>query len=245
MLKDEKYFEAFKRNLLVTATTPGCEEILNGDYKPENTDDNRELFRQKQYFMYSVFNKVLQSDRGKTIVRKYAPSLDAQSVWRDFESHMSASSKGLSERCTLHAYVSTTVYDRSWKGTTEQFVLHFHEQFRQLDEVTPSKEHLPHSVRLTLLQTAVRSVPELRIVETMEEYMSLTNSSSGQVSITYDKYFMMLQNACNRYDKNLKQKPSATSRAVYQHELVDDPGIQDKEDDYLDDSFAPDGIDTP
>ena len=39
--------------------------------------------------MYSVFNKVLQSDMGKTIVRKYAPSLDAQSVWRDFESHMS------------------------------------------------------------------------------------------------------------------------------------------------------------
>ena len=33
-LKDEKYFEAFKRNLLVTATTNGCEEIVEGDYKP-------------------------------------------------------------------------------------------------------------------------------------------------------------------------------------------------------------------
>ena len=125
--------------------------------------------------MYSVFNKVLQSDMGKTIVRKYAPSLDAQSVWRDFESHMSTSSKQLNERLRLHAYESTTVYDRSWKGTTEQFVLHFNEQFRQLDEVTPLKEHLPHSIRLTLLQTTVRSVPELKIVETMEEYMSLTN----------------------------------------------------------------------
>ena len=92
--------------------------------------------------MYSVFNKVLQSDMGKTIVRKYAPILDAQSVWRDVESHMSTSSKGLNERCRLHAYVSTTVYNRSWKGTTEQFVLHFHEQFRQLDEVTPLEEQL-------------------------------------------------------------------------------------------------------
>ena len=43
MLKDEKYSEAFRRNLLVTrrnllvtATTHGCKEILNGDYKPEN-----------------------------------------------------------------------------------------------------------------------------------------------------------------------------------------------------------------
>ena len=86
------------------------------------------------------------------------------------------------------------------KALWNNFILHFHKQFRQLDEVTPLKEHLLHSVRLTLLQIAVRSVPELRIVETMEEYMSLTNSSSGQVSITYDKYFMMLQNACIRYD---------------------------------------------
>ena len=120
----------------------------------------------------------------------------------------------------MHAYVSTTVYDRSWKGTTEQFVLNFHELFGQLHEVTPLNEHLPHSVRLTLLQTAVRSVPEFRIVETMEECISLTNSSSGQVSITYDKYFMILQNACFRCDKK--------SRAVCQHGLDDDPSIQMK-----------------
>ena len=50
--------------------------------------------------MYSVFNKVLHSDMGKIIVRKYGPALDAQSVsvWRDFETHMSTSSKGLNER---------------------------------------------------------------------------------------------------------------------------------------------------
>ena len=82
------------------------------------------------------------------------------------------------------------------KVLLNKFVLHFHEQFRQLDEVTPLEEHLPHSVRLTLLQTAVRSIPKLRIVKTMEEYMSLTQSYSGQYSLTYDKYFMMLQNAC-------------------------------------------------
>ena len=79
----------------------------------------------------------------------------------------------------------------------------------------------------------------------MEEYMPLTHSSSGHFSITYDKYFMMLQNACIRYDKTLKQKPSTTSRAVYEHELDEDSSVHDEEDDYLDDSFAPDGIDIP
>ena len=48
------------------------------------------------------------------------------------------------------------------------------------------------------------------------------------------KYFMMLQNACIRYHKTLKHKPSTTSRAAYQHEVDDDPGIHDEE-----------GIDTP
>ena len=74
MIKDEKYFEAFKRNLLVTATTHGCEQILEGDYVPGYDDNSLEFFKQKQYFMYSVFNKVLWSDIGKTIVRKYAPT---------------------------------------------------------------------------------------------------------------------------------------------------------------------------
>ena len=246
VLQDEKCFEAFKRNLLVTATTHDCEEVLDGTYRPENTRDSHELFKQKKYFMYSVFNKVLQSDMGKSIVRKYAPPLDAQSVRREFESHMSTSSKGLNERCRLHAYVSTTVYDRSWKGTTEQFVLHFHEEFRQLDEVTPLEEHLPHSVRLTLLQTAVRSIPELRIVETMGEYMSLTHSYNGQYSLTYDKYFMMLQNACIRYDKTLKHNPTPTSRTVYQHGTADDdPPMCKDEEDYSGDDNTPDGIDAP
>ena len=99
ILKDEKYFEAFKRNVLVTATTHDCEEILDGNSKPENNNENKEHFKPKKYFMYRVFNKVLQSDMGKTIVRKYAPTWDAQSVWRDIESHMSTSSEGLNERC--------------------------------------------------------------------------------------------------------------------------------------------------
>ena len=135
----------------MTVTTHNCEEVLDPHYMPGHDEDSQELFEQKQYFMYSVFNKVLQSNMGKPVVRRHAPTLNAQSVWREFESHMSTSSKGLNERHRLHAYISTTVHDQSWNSTTEQFVLHFHEQFRQLDELTPLDEQLPHSVRLTHL----------------------------------------------------------------------------------------------
>ena len=45
--KDEKYFETSERTLLVTATTHDCEEILDGNSKPENTRDSQELFNKR------------------------------------------------------------------------------------------------------------------------------------------------------------------------------------------------------
>ena len=48
ILKDERYFEAFKRNLLVTATTHGCEAVLDGTFRPPNSRDDQELFQQKK-----------------------------------------------------------------------------------------------------------------------------------------------------------------------------------------------------
>ena len=151
--------------------------------------------------MHSVFNQCLLSDMGKTIVRKHLDNMNVQWVWEEFATHMTTSSKGKAEKRRLHTYVTTTVLDKSWKGTTEQFILHFNEQFRQLDEVSPPEESLPYATRLTLLQTAVHNIPELRMVETMEEFISLSSSTPGP-TMGYDNYLTLLQNACIRYDSN-------------------------------------------
>ena len=134
-LKDEKYYESFKRSVLVTARAHDCEEILQPTIRPKGDADSLELFRLKNDFMYSVFNKCLLSDMGKTIVRKHLDNMNAQQVWEEFATHMTTSSKDKAEKRRLHTYVTTTVLDKSWKGTTEQFILHFNEQLRQLDEV--------------------------------------------------------------------------------------------------------------
>ena len=220
-LKDEKYYESFKRSVLVTARAHDCEEILQPTFRPRGDADNLELFRLKNDFMYSVFNKCLLSDMGKTIVRKHLDNMNAQRVWEEFATHMTTSSKGKAEKRRLHTYVTTTDLDKSWKGTTEQFILLFNEQFRQLDEVSPPEESLPYTTRLTLLQTAVHSIPELRMVETMEEFISLSSSTPGP-TMGYANYLTLLQNACIRYDSNLKSRPSPASRAAYQHELSPD-----------------------
>ena len=60
-LKDEKYYESFKRSVLVTARAHDCEEILQPTFRPRGDADSLELFRLKNDFMYSVFNKCLLS----------------------------------------------------------------------------------------------------------------------------------------------------------------------------------------
>ena len=207
--------------MLVTASAHACEEILQPTFRPRGDADSLELFSLKNDFKYGVFNKWLLSDIGKTIVRKHLDNMNAQRVWEEFATHMTTSTKGKPEKRILHTYITPSVLDKSWKGTTEQFILHFNEQFRQLDEDSPPEESLPYTTGLTLPQTAVHNIPELRMVETMEEFISLSSSIPGP-TMGYDNYLTLLQNACIRYDSNLKSRPSPASRAAYQHDLSHD-----------------------
>ena len=154
--------------------------------------------------MFSVFNANLQTDMGKTIVRRHLANTDAQSVWKELSEHMRTSSKGASEKRRLTQYVTNTVLDDNFKCTIEQFVLHFNEQFSQLDEISEDSEKLPITVKLTLLQTAVRSINDLRIVETLVEFQSTTHGHGSTTSLSYETYYDLLINACVRYDKSKK-----------------------------------------
>ena len=219
-LKDERYFDGFKRSLLIVAKTHECNEVLDPNYTPGSVPEEQELFEAKQTFMFSVFNANLQTDMGKTIVRRHLANTDAQSVWKELSEHMRTSSKGASEKRRLTQYVTNTVLDDNFKGTTEQFVLQFNEQFRQLDEISEDNEKLPPTVKLTLLQTAVRSINNHWIVETLDEFQSTTYGHGSSTSLSYDTYYDLLINACVRYDKT-KEANIGKRRNVYNKNIDD------------------------
>ena len=83
-------------------------------------------------------------------------------------------------------------------------MLHFNEQFRQLDEISDDSEKVPPTVELALLQTAVRSINDLRIVETLDEFQMTTHGHGSSTSFSYQTYYDLLINACVRYDKTKK-----------------------------------------
>ena len=95
-LKDERYSDSFSRSLYIAAKSHECDEVLDPEYTPSNS--GKELFEAKQIFMFSVLDKHLLIDMGKTIVRKYVLASDAQSVWKDFQVHMKSHPKELLRR---------------------------------------------------------------------------------------------------------------------------------------------------
>ena len=61
-LKDERYFDDFKRSLLIVAKTHECKEVLDPNYTPGSAPEEQELFEAKYTFMFSVFSANLHED---------------------------------------------------------------------------------------------------------------------------------------------------------------------------------------
>ena len=53
ILKDERYFDSFSRSLYITAKSHECDEVLDPEYTPTNSE--RELFEAKQIFMLNIY----------------------------------------------------------------------------------------------------------------------------------------------------------------------------------------------
>ena len=138
--------------------------------------------------MYKVFNETLLTDMGRTKVGKYLKTTDAQAVWKEYSEYMRTSSKGASEKRKITHYLTNTVLDTQFRRTTQQFVLHFNEQFRRLDDLTDITERMPESIKMALHQNAVKDIPQLSIVETLDDYtqqpVGMDHSHTSTIHLT-------------------------------------------------------------
>ena len=73
---------------------------------------------------------------------------------------------------------------------------------------------MPDSIKMALLQNAVKDIPQLSIVETLDEYTSTTSGDGSFTHLNYLSYYNLLINACGRYDATNTSTP-AKRRNVY------------------------------
>ena len=89
------------------------------------------------------------------------------------------------------------------------FILLFNEQFRQLEEISDPQ------IKLQLLQNAARPIDDLRIVETLDEFQSITTGYGRSSSLKYQTYYDLLINVSVGCDRT-KEANIAKRGHIYQ-----------------------------
>ena len=84
--------------MFTTAKSHDVSEILDPNFTPGPSQEEKELFEAKQTFMYKVFKESLQTNMGRYKVRMCLRTTDAQAVWKEFSEYMATAPKVASEK---------------------------------------------------------------------------------------------------------------------------------------------------
>ena len=93
--------------------------------------------------------------------------------------------------------------DDTWRGTNGSFLMHYNDQLRLLDSLVDSDEKLPDNTRVTFLESAVESVPDLRRVKITDNVLQAQLDSTRPIS--YRSYFDLLKDAAFHLDQATKR----------------------------------------
>ena len=110
---------------VATARAHGCEDIFDGSYRPK-AGDKTDIFVEKQKFMYSVFEEMLQTDMDKYFVRLHKANFDAQAVFKKLSGYAKESTQVSIDTADQLSYItSVKLHTLNWKGFTTSFILHW------------------------------------------------------------------------------------------------------------------------
>ena len=217
-LKDDAAWDNWNRSTTAQARAQDIADVLDPSYIP-STQEDIALFLEKQKFMYAVFEKTLQTDKGKALVRKHQYSFDAQKIYDELSEYAKKSTKATMDAASMLSYITTTsLADGKWRGTTHAFILHWQDQVRKYHDLAPLQT-LNADIQTTLLQNAVHPIMELRQVKLQAEQF---RTQSGKV-LSYEEYCSLLLSAAQQYDMQRGARPEKlVKRRIYEHEIQND-----------------------
>ena len=214
-LKDDKAWDGWRRATVAQARAQIVEEILDHNYAP-STKDEQALFDEKQKYMYAVFERTLLTDIGKSIVCKYAEKGDAQNVFHELSEYYEKSTKAAMYSGELLTYITSAKFnDGTWKGTAHGFILHWQDQVRKYESLTPRGDWFCDNAKCTMLQNAIHSVAELRAVKNQADQ---TRTTTGR-TLTYSEYCSLLVSAASQFDREHCHSAPRPRRTIYQHDI--------------------------
>ena len=202
IFKNERYYNTFIRHFKATAKAQGLNSLMDPNFTPGSDEYEQQLFQDQQDFLYSVLISSLKTDFSEALVKDHEG--DAQLIIELLHEHLTGNSQySRSEINRITKYLTNIKLDDTWRGTNESFLMQYNDQLRLLDSLVDSDEKLPDNTRVTFLESAVESVPDLRRVKITDNVLQAQLDSTRP--ITYRSYFDLLKDAAFHLDQATKR----------------------------------------
>ena len=202
IFKNERYYNTFIRHFKATAKAQGLSTLRDPNFTPGSDEYEQQLFQEQQDFLYSVLISSLKTDFSEALVKDHEG--DAQLILELLHEHHTGNSQySRSEINRITKYLTNIKLDDTWRGTNESFLMHYNDQLRLLDSLVDPEEKLPDNTRVTFLESAVESVPDLRPVKITDNVLQAQLDSTRP--ITYKSYFDLLKDAAFHLDQATKR----------------------------------------
>jgi len=153
ILKDPKQWDSWHQLTMAQAKAQDVFKILDPSYAPNQTEEP--LFKAKQKYLYAVFERVLQTDKGKVLVCAYEETADAQQIFKDLcEDALRSMHSSIDSSRILSYVTSIKIGDGHWNGSACSFILHWQEQVWLYESLIDSLAHFNSGQKMHMLQNA-------------------------------------------------------------------------------------------
>ena len=199
---NERYYNTFICHFKATAKAQGLNSIMDPNFTPGSDEHEQQLFQEQQDFLYSVLISSLKTEFSEALVKDHEG--DAQLILELLHEHHTGNSQySRAEINRITKYLTNIKLDDTWRRTNESFLMHYNDQLCLLDSLVDSGENLPDNARVTFLESAIESVPDLRRVKITDNVLQAQLGSTRPIS--YRSYFDLLKDAAFHLDQATKR----------------------------------------
>ena len=202
IFKNERSYNIFICHFKATAKAKGLNSLMDPNFTPGSDEHEQQLFQEQQDFLYSVLISSLKTEFSEALVKDHEG--DAQLILELVHEHHTGNSQySRAEINRITKYLTNIKLDDTWRETNESFLMHYNDQLRLLDSLVDSGEKLPDNARVTFLESAVESVPDLHRVKITDNVLQAQLGSTRPIS--YRFYFDLLKDAAFHHDQATKR----------------------------------------
>jgi len=212
--RDESLWTRAKEQFTTTLESHNLSHLIDENYTV--TDVN--LDQAQRGWLYSALQTAFKAPMAKTIITKHLADKDTRIIWKELCEYYDSSMTSVLRAQQVSTYLtSTRLHMLGWRGTQTNFILHYVEQARIYNEISP--EEFKDSQLITFLNTCLSGTPNL--AQVLNLHRTATKAAGVVSNLNFNEYVALLLDQAQVHDAgNTSGTNPRARRSVNTHELL-------------------------